>query len=83
MSEAAADADPIDQLGFPGPPHRIGHSRPGAVLAAGYVAMALLFGFGVAILVAYFGFNQVGSGLIIDSLADSGAARCGQMSRIA
>ena len=60
MKEAQADAKLIAWVGFPDPPHRTRESRPWPLVIVGHVAMGVLFGAGVGILVAYFGFGRLG-----------------------
>jgi hypothetical protein len=72
MKEAQADAKLIAWVGFPDPPHRIRESRPWMLVIVGHVAMGILFLAGVGILVAYFGFGQVGRGLLVDSVLAAG-----------
>jgi hypothetical protein len=72
MKETQADAKLIAWVGFPDPPHRIRESRPWALVIVGHVAIVLLFAAGIGILVAYFGFGQVGRGLLVDSALAAG-----------
>jgi len=72
MKETQADAKLIAWVGFPDPPHRISGSRSWPLVIVGHAAMGVLFVVGIGILVAYFGFGQVGRGLIVDSALAAG-----------
>lgn len=72
MQETQADAKLIAWVGFPAPPHRIAGSRPWPLVIVGHGAMGILFVIGVGVLVAFFGFGQVGRGLLVDSALAAG-----------
>lgn len=73
MSEAAPDGETLEAwIGFPDPPHRIRAGRSRTRLMAGYIAAALLFLIGLGLLIAYFGFDRAGRGLLVDTALAAG-----------